>query len=685
VRRAARAGARVSTALAVLLLVASVAHAQDLARLFPEEADVYTDTPGLSRMPLPPEVVVSSAPDLSDVRLFDRAGREVPYAVDPGVPQGLERKARVVVDAHVSDLQRDEMPRDDAKAATREVYRIVLPDEAPAAGVWTLVVAASQPRWVRRIAVRGVGKDGTTTPLVPRASLVRLGQTLVDRDRIVLPRFDGAEIELVIEGEEGFFLEPVLRFESERRLAPDAAAEVPLRVLGQRAEQGRTVLEVARPPALASARLRFASSTPAFDRRVTIEDVLANGTTRPLGTGRITRAALPPDAAGVPRLDVDLAPARGDHLRLTIDDGDSPPLADLAVALAYDTPALLFALPSGSAESPSGVLRFGGGRAYAPRYDLAALLRDASSASVGLADASRLPQARLGAVRRNPSFDASPALAAVLRPGAAVEIDAWQWQRPLSVPESPEGLVELRLGAEDVARARADRADLRVVDGDGRQWPYLVAPAVQRASVALRATGPASADGKSVWQIALPAVPLTLDRIVLQPARTVLDRRFRLRTHDTDGKVRVLAEGTLAQDLRRPRPIAIDFPATRVDALELEVVDGDDAPIELARVETSLALPSLLVAARAGHYLLLAGNPDADAPRYELGGASAVVRDLRSVPVQAEAGRDNPDWTGTPGGTARRRAWLQQAAIWGVIGLAVAVLGLVTLRLVRQG
>ncbi|MBY0274421.1 hypothetical protein K2Z84_03695, partial [Candidatus Binatia bacterium] len=293
--------------------------------------------------------------------------------------------------------------------------------------------------------------------------------------------------------------------------------------------------------------------------------------------------------------------------------------------------------------------------------------------------------ARLGPVRPNPSFDATPALAAVLRPGATVDIDAWQWQRPLTIPSSPEGLAELRLGAEDLSRARADRADLRIVDAGGHQWPYLLVPAVQRASVDLRTTGPSTEDGKSVWRIALPATPLQLDRIVLYTGRPVLDRRYRLLAPGDDGKRRELASGTLAQDLRRPRPIAIDFTATRVATLELEIADGDDAPIDLARVEAPLALPSVLVAAPAGTYTLLAGNPDAEAPRYELDGARALVRDLRRVPVQAEGGRDNPQWTGTPGGTAQRRAWLQQAAIWGVIVLAVAVLGMVTLRLVRQG
>ena len=213
----------------------------------------------------------------------------------------------------------------------------------------------------------------------------------------------------------------------------------------------------------------------------------------------------------------------------------------------------------------------------------------------------------------------------------------------------------------------------------------MVAPAVRRTSVDLSATGPKSEDGTSVWKIAPPAAPLTLDRLVLRTARPVLDRRYRLLTRGDDGKEVVLATGALAQDLRRRFPTAIDFPATRVEALEREVADGDDAPIAIARIEAPLVLPSLLVVAPAGSYTLLAGNPDAELPRYEIEGARELLRDLGRVVAQADAGRDNPQWTGTPGGSARRRAWLQQLAVWGAIVLAVAVQGFVTLRLVRQG
>lgn len=680
--------ATLTPVLAVVLALcvhATTAAAQDLARLFPEEAEVTAPGPGLVRLPLPAAVLQASAPDLSDVRLFDRTGNEVPYLVDPGLPAGTVREERLAADARVLDVSREEVPRDGAPSYTRETYRVALPDAAPAEGAaphaWTLVFDSARRRFVRDVEVRGVAADGSRTVLVPRASLVRLGQRLVDDLEVALPPFDGDELVVTITGEEGAFLEPVLRFASARTIAPADALATPLAVRAQRREDGWTILEVDRPPGLVPARLALATGTPVLDRRVTVRDVAADGTTTPLGEGRVVRAL---GAGGTPlaeRLAIDLAPARGQRLRIAIEDGDSPPLADLAVTVLVSQPALLFALPPATPGERAGVLRFGGGRAFPPRYDVAALVADAR---VAVADPGRLPSATLGPIRPNPAFDAGPLLEPVMRAGGAVDVDAWRWHRPIEVPSSPEGLVRVRLTAEDLAHASASRADLRVVDRDGRQWPFLVGPAVARDDVALGVERPRSVDGESRFRLVLPAAPLTVDRLVVEPARPVLDRPYRVVTTDDAGEERVLAQGRLVQDLRRPRPVAITFAATRVDDLELRFADGDDAPVELARVATSLPAPDLLLAAPAGSYVLLAGNDDADAPRYELARARDVVRELKSVPASGPPGAQNPRWTGTPGGAGARRERLARIFVWGAIVLAVVVLGALTLRVARR-
>ncbi|HZR84888.1 MAG TPA: hypothetical protein VFD92_27580 [Candidatus Binatia bacterium] len=685
----ARPARVVATALA-LAAAACVAlparvGAQQLAALFPREADVTTTAPGLARLPLPPDVLEACSPDLADLRLFDRAGAEVPFLVDPGAPIGGERRETRSVPARVVDVARDETVREGLPAATRETYRLALPERGPPGGAWRLVVDASRARYVRSVEVRGIRPAGDDVVLVPRASIVRLGQALVDRSEIPLPPFDGRELVVVIEGEDGSFLEPTFRFESERALASDAAVALPLAIRDRRQAAGRSVFELERPPGLVTTRLRVASATPALDRAVTVWDVAASGEATRIGEARIVRTPAVGDVPAIDHLDVDLARARGERLRVEIADGDSPPLADVSFRASFTQPAIVFALPAAPDGDPAGVLRFGGDRAWRPRYDVADLFRDALAATGrgDLADATALPRAILGPIRANPLFDARPALARAMQPGPAIDRDGWQWHRPVSAPESAEGLVRIRLSADDLAHARADLADLRVIDGGGRQWPYLVGPAGVRERVDLRAAGPKTEDGVSVWTIALPSGPLTLDRLSVVPARSVLHRPFRLVGRDESGGEREIARGVLAQDLRRPEPVEIAFEPTRVESLELGIEDGDDAPTEIERAETSLAARDVLLVAPAGSYTLLAGNPDASAPQYDVARAREVVLGLRSAPAVAGDGAENPRWTGTPGGAARMRARLQQSAVWAVIVVAVLVLAAVTLRMAR--
>ena len=56
------------------------------AELFPQQAEVFVDSAGLSRLELPNEVFTLWAADLSDLRFLDAQGQEVPYATDAGLP-----------------------------------------------------------------------------------------------------------------------------------------------------------------------------------------------------------------------------------------------------------------------------------------------------------------------------------------------------------------------------------------------------------------------------------------------------------------------------------------------------------------------------------------------------------------------------------------------------------------------
>src|SRR5262249_2269952 len=158
--------------------------------------------------------------------------------------------------------------------------------------------------------------------------------------------------------------------------------------------------------------LRVETTTGVFDRTIEVWDVAPGRADRQLATGTVVRLR---DVATVDSREVPLAPARGERLRVEIVDGDSPPLADLAFTALARQPPLAFFATAPTGEAPKITLRFGGGRAPAPSYDLARLVPAMGSAdAVRLAALAKirdpkLPRASLGPVRSNPAFVDTPA------------------------------------------------------------------------------------------------------------------------------------------------------------------------------------------------------------------------------------------------------------------------------------
>src|SRR5262249_1721545 len=152
--------------------------------------------------------------------------------------------------------------------------------------------------------------------------------------------------------------------------------------------------------------------------------------------------------SGVEELDLPLHAARGDRLRVSIDDGDSPPLTGLSVTAVFGQPSLVASLSAEGGAAPAAVLRFGGGRANVPRSDLAGfgaepgreLYGKRAEALVRIYDPALTRAARLGPVRANPAFDRTPALAFAMRPGATIELATFARRRFVQLVPSAEGL-----------------------------------------------------------------------------------------------------------------------------------------------------------------------------------------------------------------------------------------------------
>lgn len=670
-----------------ILLFAAVPGASDepgeLARLFPFAADVFVGGDGLARLDLSDEVLSQSGE--ADRRIVGRDGEVVPFLVDPGT--AVEVESLWTAPARVLDVDRDQTAREGLPPRTSEDYELAWPEDRPKDEAIALVLETVRDEYVRTVSVAGRRGDDFAV-LVDERPLSRLAASGTRLDRIELPSFDGESVVVRIRGDEGFYLEPRFRFESRRTRKADDASSIPLRIRSQRRDGGRTIVELERPSGVVPEGLRITSSTPSFDRALEVFDVGSAGADRSLGAGRILRAS----GAGEPieSRDVRVSEAAGTGLRVEITDGSSPPLGELAFAARVRRPALLFQVPARS-DGPAATLYFGGGRAVAPDYDIAALLPDPDRSLSGeraqiaerLRDDAVLVAARLGEVRRNPAYDDEPALGFAMRAGAELDPRTFAHRRRLVVGASPDGLSDLALSTEDLALARADLGDLRIVDAGARQWPYLLDPGGTSSRVELDVER-RSEPGRSIYRLRPEKGPLGTDALRLVPREGFFDREYRLVAQTDDGG-RTLASGRL-RSVRGEREIVIVFPETRLDGLELTIVDGDDAPLELSAT-ADLRLPRLYVAAAPGEYDLLLGDASAAAPSYDLGRAREMVRSLRSAPIAAGALEPNPLYESLASlfSAGTSASFLQRVLLWTAILAAVAVLIFLTLRLARSG
>ena len=670
----------------------AAAEPADVSRLFPREAEVLVEGAGLSRLVLPPEVLQACRPDLSDLRLFDWEGREIAFLLDTGRPAGSRLEAIGRIAAAPIEVTRGERESDSGPPLRRETFTLPAPPAAaPGDASWELVCAIRAPEFVARVRVEGMGDGAPAGAIVDGASIFRLGGARpAEKIRLPLPAIAAPRLRVTVESASRSWLEPAFTFERVRVFDPTGTVAIRLAALSRRSEAGRTILELERPGGVVPDLLKIGTTTAAFDRVIEVWDGGQGGSGARLGAARLFRvAALGP--AGVD--EIPIGSARGDRLRVEIDDGDSPPLEEATFDAIVRQPSIVFAIPAdrptGAVSRRAALLRFGGGRAHRPRYDLSGLLPPAAGTVTGeraevearLFDAAMVRAASLGPPRDNPAFDRTPALAFAMHPGAEIDRAVFRHVRPLTVPEAPEGLSRLTLQPEDLSLLNADWSDLRVADREGRQWPYLVEREGTTLLVGLALGAPEPKRSGTVYTLQPGFSPLAFDQLLLDTDAGYFDRAFSLEG-DRDGASRTLAQGRLVRPPNGPRAVRIDLPRARVNRMRLVVQDGDDAPIPFRAAQARIVLPHAYVAAPAGEYLLMLGAPDLPAPRYELEQVRDVVLAARAAPIAVGPLRDN-EARGVRARLTSGRT-LQTTLLWGTILLAVGVLSIVTLRLARR-
>ena len=612
---------------------------------------------------------------LSDLRVYDPNGREVAYLLVPNPPSAPTWRATAMLP--VAAVETDTVKTSGFEADLREA---LLVDRFRLDGI-------AAP-FLKRVRLEGSGDRERWTLLVGEG-------TVFDLPREQLRR---TELEFT-PGEYRYFRVTWDDTHSGRVASPSAALArvvttavppapltAPVGFERRPSEPGHSRFRIRLPAArLPIVALDLDVAGDHLLRRATVYEARLSGAEAvPVQLGAATLRRVVQNSLTASSLRVPIRPPSEAQLDLDVDDGDSPPLALQGVTAVFaELPWIYF-------ESSGGglVARYGNSTLASPRYDLEAVrdkLRIDAVAGAAWGEA------------RTRTADENPAAAAPPLPVVGASLDPTQFRYQRAIPAGDAGLVALPLDASVLAHSGGTTprfADVRIIDDEGRQIPYLVERASEPLSLDLRlerlSTVPkALGDRKpppSVYRIAWPFEQLPSPRLVLTTSARVFQRPITIgverepdRSH-RDPWIQPLVATTWAHaDQDRPTPaLTLALPSETITELLVILDEGDNSPISLTAAKLLLPAYRLRFFRERDASLRLAyGRSDLDAPRYDLallapqllGAAAAEV-----VPA-AEEGTGPP----TPVGEL-----VSPRLFWGVLAVAVLVLLAMIVRLARR-
>ncbi len=571
----------------LVVAVALAARAPDVSA-YPLRTSVVVSPSGATVTPLPPDIVGADPAALERTLWLTNADAALPFAVvtaPEGAPEVTWTRLRPTV------------------SGAWEVD----PLDEPASALVVHLEDATRPAEVR---VTGPGVDVTEV-------LYTYDDELAD-DTVTIPPSRGPFVVSVRPIHDDQPLKVT-------RVDAEVAAPSALRPHTERFELGaptitewgrsRWVVPLPGPRTVTSIRLEV--SDPIFDRAVWVagSDALA-GAHGPLddddlstrSIGRVRRVVL--GETHVDRVALGGLKLRGDTLVLEIDTNQGQPLPVAAVVVTSASAALVTVDP-GAAQLD---LYAAGPPTDAPwdlRTSVPAVLR--APHMVGI----------VGDVAWNASYRWVATRMRVDGPGSTLDLRRWRWARPIA---SEAGWTAVRLTPELLAKARPDLADLRVVDGEGRQVPSILARRVGEKPLTVGAIEREESGATTRLRIPIEPAGATVARLELRAAGPAFSR-----------EVSVLVDrGTTMETVRRVNWNALDQGGTIVidvdrpvfGELLVHVDNGDDAPLTIESATATSPEMELRARVPEGGARLVYGNPKATAPDYDL--AQFVAEMLRA-------------------------------------------------------
>jgi hypothetical protein len=639
-----------STLLAFVVLAQQ---AGNTSALFSHSAEVrVVGQPGeWARLPLPEEVLQQVDRDLGDCRLVDASGAYVPFVV--------QRERHALAGQRVAlkllSARRNEVVETEGAPHQYEETLVFALHSAPSSST-RLEFETNATEFARIALVETLTPQGEVLSRV-ETTFFRI-PTLGERLELLLPPLGQAasQVRISLRGQGTGYVNLQAFAVSSPSTSRPTTLQWPISTAPLIQNQ-TSVWSFDKPPGVIPLRLALQTSTPWFNRWVSLGNARGE-----IARGRLFRQRGQVDFE---KLELTLPALPGEQLEIRVENEDGPPLEEVQLVLVIEQPELVFAVP----RALPLTLLFGGHRTRPARFDTPMAAGDLSD--------SQSPST-LGNIAPNRDFVSASPLAEYRKPGAPVPESAFA-QRALVNGVRGEAVTRITFLGAHAARQSPDFRDLRLVDTQGRQWPYLLR--AQEAKYEPQ-TEVVSKTGHTTFAFEAPG---RVTQVTLTPAASApfFSRRATL-TFVSEGVQPVkLWEGTVVHQPRQLNAQALTMkgftgsPGRYV----VEFDDGGDAPVAGLTLQLAVVVPEMTALLEAGEYRVLWDAADQTAPHYDLSQAQALLEDLKVVTVQAEPPQKNPTYV-APSLLARSGGY-SQWLFWVALLGAVFVLSALVLRIAR--
>ena len=258
-----------------------------------------------------------------------------------------------------------------------------------------------------------------------------------------------------------------------------------------------------------------------FRRASVTESRLMSGKLVPAVIGEATLRRVVQGDLAATALRIPVGPPAEPEVDLTIDDGNNLPLDLKGIAAIFaELPWIYFEGDGGAI-----VARYGDASLQAPEYDL-----EAARPSIRI---ENVPDAAWGNTRVLQLSEAVALVAPMPTGGAPIDATLFHYVRSISAGDP--GLMAVPLDAAALAHSsgpRTDFADVRVIDANGRQVPYVLERRDEPLAVDLQieqrdapaALNSSPSEETSYYRVRLPFANLPSARLVLTTTARVFDR-----------------------------------------------------------------------------------------------------------------------------------------------------------------